>query len=260
MAPPSPRRVERESIAFALDDQNEVLIERVRDPRARRLKLSVSERGVRLTLPLRARALDAERFLAAQRDWLQIQLARYAAEPVAALVPFESAALPLRGAHVPLHWQPARFARIQRIGDRVEVQWPMHAKPRVLARLLREFYTIEARADVGAWLPRHLPTLPRAPTAFRYAPLSSLWGSLSPAGGVSLDLALVLGPPAAFEYVLVHELCHLLQANHSPAFWAEVEQRCPDWRQQRAYLRGEGMQLKVALRGLLATDTPLPVT
>jgi predicted metal-dependent hydrolase len=68
---------------------------------------------------------------------------------------------------------------------------------------------------------------------------------------VSLDLALVLAPPAAFEYVLVHELCHLLQRNHGPRFWREVEARAPDWRVQRTYLRGEGMGLKSQLRVLL---------
>ena len=65
-----------------------------------------------------------------------------------------------------------------------------------------------------------------------------------------LDLALVLAPPAAFEYVLVHELCHLLQPNHSPAFWAEVAQRCPDWSTQRDLLRARGRPLKAALRAV----------
>jgi predicted metal-dependent hydrolase len=86
----------------------------------------------------------------------------------------------------------------------------------------------------------------------RFRALRSLWGSLSPDAALSLDLALVLGPPAAFEYVLVHELCHLIHANHSRSFWREVERRCPDWRDQRAWFRGEGLAMKDELARLTA--------
>ena len=58
-------------------------------------------------------------------------------------------------------------------------------------------------------------TLPRAPSRLRLRMMSSQWGSLAPDGTLVLDLALVLGRAAAFEYVLVHELCHLIHADHS---------------------------------------------
>ena len=81
--------------------------------------------------------------------------------------------------------------------------------------------------------------------------MSSQWGSLSPDGNVVLDLSLALARPSAFEYVLVHELCHLVHANHSRLFWREVEARFPTWRDEREYVRGEGRRLKSALRALL---------
>jgi predicted metal-dependent hydrolase len=152
---------------------------------------------------------------------------------------------------IPLRWEEGRYARLVRDDDGIAIQLPGAAKPSTAARLLRDFYIAEAQADVGRWLPRYLPALPRPPSRLRLRPLRSLWGSLSPDDAVSLDLALVLAPPAAFEYVLVHELCHLLQRNHGPRFWREVEARAPDWRVQRTYLRGEGMGLKSQLRVLL---------
>ncbi len=101
-------------------------------------------------------------------------------------------------------------------------------------------------------MPRYLPGLPRAPARVRLKVMSSQWGSLSPDGSLALDLSLVLGQPRAFEYVLVHELCHLVHANHSPAFWHEVEARFPAWREQRGYFNAHGRRLKAGLRALLS--------
>jgi predicted metal-dependent hydrolase len=94
--------------------------------------------------------------------------------------------------------------------------------------------------------------LPHAPSRIRFKVMSSQWGSLAPDDAMSLDLSLVLGSPAAFEYVLVHELCHLVHRDHSAAFWHEVEARFPDWRAQRSYFHAEGRRLKAGLRRLLA--------
>ena len=81
---------------------------------------------------------------------------------------------------------------------------------------------------------------------------STQWGSLAPDATLALDLSLVLARPSAFEYVLVHELCHLLHADHSRRFWREVEARFPAWREERSYFSADGRALKSRLRMLLA--------
>ena len=245
--------VQRDVVALPLADGRVLDIQRIRDPRAKRIKLSVDERGARLTLPMRASLVAGDRFLHEHRTWLSAQLERHlpADAAVAALVPGETTSLPLRGQSLPLHWQPGRYIRIARDDDGIHAQLPARASEAALRRALRGFYEAEARADVGRWLPAYLPGLPRAPRQLRLKVMSSQWGSLAPDGSLALDLALVLARPSAFEYVLVHELCHLLQANHSPAFWAEVEARFPHWRHERDYLREEGRRLKATLRQLL---------
>lgn len=68
--------------------------------------------------------------------------------------------------------------------------------------------------------------------------MSSRWGVCCPGRRqITFALQLYNMPPAAQIYVVVHEYCHFLQANHSPAFWAEVEKLLPDWKARRALLK-----------------------
>ena len=249
---PKPRPVERDEIPLLLGDGSTVAIQRVRDPRAKRIKLSVDERGARLTLPLRASLVSGDRFLHEHRDWLSLQLEKYTShDAVPALVRNLTRSLPLRGEEQPLHWHEGRYTRVVLDAEGVHFHAPARASDATLRRALREFYEAEARADIGRWLPKYLPALPRAPTRIRLKVMSSQWGSLSPDGSLALDLALVLGRASAFEYVLVHELCHLVHANHSPAFWREVEARFPAWPDERVFFHAQGRRLKASLRALL---------
>ncbi|MDI9238188.1 SprT family zinc-dependent metalloprotease [Lysobacter sp. LF1] len=250
---PTPRTVERETLQIELADGRNIELQRVRDPRARRLKLSVDERGARLTLPMRASLASADRFIAEHRDWLATQLSRYAMDAMPALEAGITTSLPLRGALHAVHWQTGRFTRLDHAvdgsGDLVFAH-PARAGDAALRRAARDFYEAQGRADVGQWLPRYLPSLPRAPRRVTFKIMSSQWGSLAPDGSMALDLSLVLARPSAFEYVLVHELCHLIHADHSRAFWREVEARSPHWREEREYFHSEGRRLKATLRAL----------
>ncbi|NDK39447.1 M48 family peptidase [Pseudoxanthomonas gei] len=251
---PSPS-IERDTVLVQLPDQ-QLEVQRVRDPRAKRIKLSVDERGARLTLPLRASLVSGDRFLHEHRQWLALQLDKYAGDDNAAVLARNvTSELPLRGATLPLAWHEGRYSRLTRDEHGLHFHLPGRASDATLQRTLREFYEAEARADIGRWLPRYLPGLPRGPARLRLKVMSSQWGSLSPDGSLALDLALVLGRPSAFEYVLVHELCHLIHANHSPRFWHEVEARFPEWRDEREYFHAHGRGLKASLRALLATPS-----
>ena len=251
---PRPPVIERDVTSLELEDGRRIEIQRVRNPRARRLRLSVDERGARLTLPQRASLVSGERFLAEHRAWLAEQLERYTLQGLPALQRDVTTTLPLRGADVPVRWAEGRFTSLEfdALAGEIVIRAPARAGDAALRRALRDFYEGQARADVGRWLPKYLPSLPRPPRRVAFKVMSSQWGSLAPNDVVALDLALVLARPSAFEYVLVHELCHLLRADHSRAFWREVETRFPSWRDERDYFHAEGRRVKATLRTLLS--------
>jgi len=66
------------------------------------------------------------------------------------------------------------------------------------------------------------------------------WGSCSAAHNITLSLKLLFLPPELVWYVLLHELCHTVQPNHSPRFWALLQGHDPDWRSRRKELRTAG--------------------
>lgn len=68
----------------------------------------------------------------------------------------------------------------------------------------------------------------------------SRWGSCSSKGNLNFNCLLMRTPDEIVDYVVVHELCHLKEMNHSPRFWAEVEKIFPDYKERRKWLKEHG--------------------
>ena len=69
------------------------------------------------------------------------------------------------------------------------------------------------------------------------------WGSCSSKGNLNFNCLLMLAPSEVLDYVVVHELCHRKQMNHSKAFWLEVEKVLPNYKEVRKWLKEEGSQM-----------------
>lgn len=69
------------------------------------------------------------------------------------------------------------------------------------------------------------------------------WGSCSARGDLSFSWRLILLDPALLRYVVVHELCHIRELNHSPSFWARLDDALPGWRAQAAFLREHSFEI-----------------
>lgn len=76
----------------------------------------------------------------------------------------------------------------------------------------------------------------------------TVWGSCTRAGNLNFNWRLTMAPPEVLDYLVVHELAHRAQMNHSRRFWEVVERVCPDHREHRRWLRKNGKSLYSAPR------------
>lgn len=100
-----------------------------------------------------------------------------------------------------------------------------------------------ARDDFSQRVAHFAPLVGVQPQALSVRAQHSRWGSCSSKGSLSLNALLMLAPEAVRDYVVVHELCHLKEMNHSARFWAEVERVLPDYRTWRDWLKVNGHAL-----------------
>ncbi len=118
----------------------------------------------------------------------------------------------------------------------------------VLPRLTEAECRRRARALATDLCEREADRLGVSYARIRIAGQRTRWGSCSARGTLSFNWRLALAPAEVFDYVAVHELCHLREPNHSPRFWALVAAARPGYREQRRWLREHGPEL-LAYRG-----------
>jgi predicted metal-dependent hydrolase len=133
-----------------------------------------------------------------------------------------------------------------RFADR-HLDWARRQRARLLdaRRPAQDDHDLRARA--ASELPPQLLALAArhglAVTRVTIRNQRSRWGSCSSRGHITLNFRLMLMPPEVREYILIHELMHLRQANHSRRFWRLVEAACPAFRDAERWLKKHGSSL-----------------
>jgi predicted metal-dependent hydrolase len=110
----------------------------------------------------------------------------------------------------------------------------------VVERMLMRWLRWSAQNDALLYVHRHGQRHDLMPAAVRIKQHKRLWGSCTTKRAINLNWRLILAPPAVFEYVVVHELCHLREPNHQPPFWRLVGEILPGFERQRRWLRTNG--------------------
>lgn len=123
----------------------------------------------------------------------------------------------------------------------VDVRVPADATAAEIQHIARNGVAKALKKEAGAYLPRRLAYLAEQHgfhyAGIRYGNAKSRWGSCSSSKTISLNIALMMTPPDVIDYVLLHELCHTKEMNHSPQFWELMAAVCPDYQQKRRALK-----------------------
>ena len=206
-----------------------------RSARARRFSLRVSrlDGRVTLSLPQGAREAEAMKFLAAQEGWLRAALARMPAQAAVGI----GSVLPVEGRMLTLLQGDGRSTRI---ADDALI---LPGDPDRAAVRAAAFLKVLARDRLSAACDLYAARLGRRFSTLSLRDTRSRWGSCTSDGGLMFSWRLIMAPPAVLQYVAAHEVAHLAQMNHSPAFWAVVQDLCPGYGLHRAWLRGQGQTL-----------------
>lgn len=213
----------------------------VRHLRARRYVLRVDRDGAaRVTVPRSGSLTEARRFAERQTAWIERQLSRQAS----------TAAAPRSwGPDTTFYFRGERVTPALTINDgRVEIRFADQT-----------LFTAGADTNLRAVVEAHLRALAGAelpPRVLEYAAVHQLivrrvqvraqrsrWGSCSRRGTISLNWRLIQTPPFVRDYIILHELMHLREMNHSARFWREVERACPYFDEAERWLKKFGREL-----------------
>jgi predicted metal-dependent hydrolase len=210
-----------------------------RSAQSRRFSLRVSrlDGQVTLSMPVRAHDADALAFLRDHETWLRRTLARMqtsAPQPVGI-----GSAIPLEGRTVTLVAAPGgRQIRVE--ADNLLVPGTSELAGRRVGAWLKA----RARDRLAAAADHYAARLGRQVSRLSLRDTRSRWGSCSPDGALMFNWRLILGPPEVLDCVAAHEAAHLVEMNHSDAFWTLVARLCPDYAPRRAWLRTHGAGLQ----------------
>jgi predicted metal-dependent hydrolase len=200
--------------------------------RARRMALKIDAVGdaVELVLPPRTSLPRALNFLKSNRDWVESRLA--------ALPPRIAFA---EGEEVPVLGIGHRIRCVARSREHGPV-WIEGRELRVtgqgphVARRVRDFLKERARGELGRRARRLAAQIGKNVGRITVRDTTTRWGSCSANGNMAFSWRLVMAPEAVLNYVVAHEVAHLVEMNHGPRFWKLVERLVPDYERHRDWL------------------------
>lgn len=199
---------------------------------ARSVKLSVGVDGsLRASIPYYSPEFAVRRLVNGSRDEIRKMLATHNAKNS-----YQDGDLIGKTHTLFLRKFSGEEIKISNEGNQILVQIPQELafeNPLVQSEVRKTVSKI-LRKQAKAYLPRRIDFLAEkygfSFEKLRFSHTGTRWGSCSSSGTISLNIALMNLPHHLIDYVIIHELCHTRQMNHSSKFWQEVEKYCPDYK------------------------------
>jgi predicted metal-dependent hydrolase len=222
---------------------DDIRIEKIVRSRRRTIALIVTpDARVMVRAPMKTPAAIIDEFVRKQHGWIRKKVAEMKERPQAVVHNYEEGEVFwFLGRPYPLHITDETGAGIQRI-DRLSV--PRTIRPDI-RRGIQQWYMTEAHKEIHSRCMWFSMMTGYSPSSIRITGARQRWGSCTHTGGLNFSWRLIQAPLGIVDYVIVHELVHLRQPDHSRKFWAKVEGLMPDYQQRRQWLRENEQLLRI---------------
>ena len=228
---PARELVSRDLRRLALGEQTVdfVLVRR----RGRRgVGLKVDESGLTVSAPVTMPLTRIEAAVRESERWIVRKIHEWSTKQVPVVSWADGAELFYLGRKLALRVEVGTPARAVLAGETLQVR-ARSAEDADVSRVVIAWYKRTAKEHFQERLATLAASARLAPPHLIVSSARSRWGSCNTRREIRLAWRLVKAPAELVDYVVCHELAHLRHMNHSPAFWAEVERQCPDYRQLR---------------------------
>ncbi|MBU0687922.1 MAG: M48 family metallopeptidase [Gammaproteobacteria bacterium] len=231
----SPPAVEQRSLQ--LSDKH-ITYTLKRSSKRRSIGLRIDERGLTVSMPLRASEKWLHSVLQDKASWVLDRLENWQAGKVMPVIWQDGASIPFRGEVFTLCVVPDKVSAAPRLqGTDLILQLNRVITEQRIEKLVTQWYREQALQVFRECVAHFAPLMEVSPQVVRLSSARTQWGSCNARGVVSLNWHLVKLSLPLIDYVVIHELAHLKEMNHSAAFWRVVESACPDYLELRKQLR-----------------------
>lgn len=212
--------------------------------RKKTITVMVRSGQVRILAPADTPEHEIRRILETRRDWIEERL-RQSPSDTQARKHWTDTTFWLHGKPTTVEYEyTAGHWRCAYRDNRFSITGPDVSPPvDKIYDILTRWYKQAAKTDFEHRLQHWSHQLGVSYQGFRVKDQRTRWGSCSSTGNINLNWRLIQAPPEIIDYVVVHELCHLLEMNHSARFWAHVAKAFPAYQESQQWLKQHGASL-----------------